>query len=232
MSWRRGGVWLTAALLAALVLLAAGCQSFMEPKHSKPPKWTPKTLAVLPFQEILPETGDAGLARSPITFAVYTSGNILPEAVGVLNQALAARLPRITTVALVGGRRVGTTALRVNRGGLYGNQRQAIAALGRELKVDGVLVGYVYRFQTREGGDLAVSKASSVAFDLSLVRSSDGAVVWKNSFDQTQQPLSDDVLRLGEYAKHGLRWLTAAEFARFGLDQLLADFPWRKKTGE
>ena len=41
--------------------------------------------------------------------------------------------------------------------------------------------------------------------------SRDGSVLWKNSFDETQQSLSQDLLNLGQYMKHGLRWYTAEE---------------------
>lgn len=231
MSWRKWTVLTTAVLAAAAVLLFMGCGALGPVKH-KAPTWRPASLAVLPFSEVLPTSGNAAMARSPLTFAVYTSGNISPSAVAVLNDALMVRLPMITKINLVTGPKVGTMSMRVMRRGLYPNLRQSLAALGRQLKVDGVMVGYVYRFQDREGGQYAVSRAASVAFDLAVVRSSDGVVVWKNSFDQTQQPLSDNLMRLGEYARHGIRWLSADEFGRFGMDQLLLDFPWRKKAGK
>lgn len=231
MSWRK---WvLSATAVSALVAMAItlGCAR-RGPAKPRLTTWRPASLAVLPYSEVLPTSGNATMARSPLTFAVYTSGNIKPSAVPVLNDALMALLPRVAKVRLVTGSKVGIAAGRVMGRGLYVNRRQALAALGRKLKVDGVMVGYVYRFQDREGGRLAVSRAASVAFDLAVVRSSDGAVVWKNSFDQTQQPLSDNLMRLGDYARHGIHWLTADEFGRFGLQQLLRDFPWRKKTSK
>lgn len=226
---RNQRLWPAVGLLLAALTVIAACGGYVQTKPIKP-KWTPASLIMLPYTEVLPKGNNAALAASPITYAVYSAGSIKSEAIKVLDDALLAGMPKTSSVPLIMGAKVVSAANRILRRGLWPNQRQALAALGRELKVDGVLVGYVYRFQEREGGEYAAGKAASVAFDLALVRSSDGTVVWKNSFDQTQVALSENVMRLGEYAKHGLRWLSAAEFARFGMDQLLLDFPWRKKS--
>ncbi|CAO0824615.1 hypothetical protein DFAR_750004 [Desulfarculales bacterium] len=105
---------------------------------------------------------------------------------------------------------------------------QSAMETGRLLKADGVLVGFVYRFAQRVGGPYASDRPASAAFDLAMVRVSDGAVVWKNSFDETQQPLADDVLSAGQYVDRGLRWFTVQEWGDIGVNKLLDRFPWRK----
>jgi hypothetical protein len=98
-------------------------------------------------------------------------------------------------------------------------------AIGRELKADGVLWGGVFRYQNRRGSSYGVQTPASVSLDLHLLRVKDGAVVWKPQYNQTQKSLSEDLFQLGEVSRRGLRWLTAEELARSGLNELFKKFP-------
>jgi len=94
-----------------------------------------------------------------------------------------------------------------------------IQAFGEELKVDAVLYSKLFRFEDRIGGEYSVKRSASVAFTLQIIRVSDGAVLWHNTFDETQQSLMENLLKAGLYRKTGLRWLTATELADYGLNQ-------------
>jgi hypothetical protein len=98
-------------------------------------------------------------------------------------------------------------------------------AIGRDLKADGVLWGGVFRYQNRKGSSYGVQTPASVSLDLHLLRVKDGAVVWKPQYNQTQKSLSEDLFQLGEVSRRGLRWLTAEELAKSGLDELFKKFP-------
>lgn len=96
---------------------------------------------------------------------------------------------------------------------------QLIQAFGKELKVDAVLYSELFRFEDRIGGEYSVKRSASVAFTLQIIRVSDGAILWRNTFDETQQSLMENLLKAGLYRKTGLRWLTATELADYGLNQ-------------
>jgi hypothetical protein len=72
---------------------------------------------------------------------------------------------------------------------------------------------------------MGVDKPASVAFDLHLVRVRDGRVAWTGKFDETQRPLSDNLLKIGTFFKRGAKWLTAEELASAGMGETLTALP-------
>jgi hypothetical protein len=97
--------------------------------------------------------------------------------------------------------------------------------VGAELEADGIILGYVYRFRERKGFSLSVEKPASVAFEIHLIRVSDGAIVWRGIFDKTQTSLMENLLQIGSFLKEGGKWVTAKELAAEGMDEVLKDFP-------
>jgi hypothetical protein len=100
-----------------------------------------------------------------------------------------------------------------------------IKALGQALKADGVVWGEVFRYEERRGSAFAIDRPASVSLDLHLMRVSDGTLVWKGQFSETQKSLSENLFQLGETTRRGLRWMTAEELARSGLKNMTRDFP-------
>jgi len=98
-------------------------------------------------------------------------------------------------------------------------------AVGRSFKADAVLGGYIYRWREREGGNYAVKRPASVAFNLHLIRPSDGAILWKSKYDKTQRSLSENLFDLSTFVEGGGRWMTADKLAMIGLEKLLAQMP-------
>jgi hypothetical protein len=62
-----------------------------------------------------------------------------------------------------------------------------------------------------------------VAFQLGLFVLSEGETVWTGEFDQTQQPLSSNLLRWWQFWRAGPRWLTVRELTRLGVEDVLED---------
>ena len=213
-------------VLLALVLLGAACQEPLPP--SKRPTWQPQRVAVLPFQVVAPDPNRGGVSSSPLTGAVYsgTKDKMAPGAVSTLTQALMDILDKKASFALVPPDQAGTVFIRLKREMMGRPLAEIVALTGKQLGADAVLVGYVYRYRELVGGPMAASQPASVAFDLCLLRVSDQSVIWKNSFDQTQRPLTENILKMGQYLEHGMRWFPVAQFARIGMAQLMRSFPW------
>ena len=76
---------------------------------------------------------------------------------------------------------------------------------------------FVYRYQERQGGNFAVDKPASVGFHLHLYDQNGLAKVF--IFDETQQPLFDNILKIGTFIRRGMRWITASELAEEGIDK-------------
>lgn len=91
---------------------------------------------------------------------------------------------------------------------------------GRQLGYDAVLVTEVLRYQARTGSAYAVDNPASVAFSVKLLSAANSQVIWSSDFDQTQQPLFDNILK-SRTTGSGFRWLTAAELTQAGLTKKL-----------
>jgi len=100
---------------------------------------------------------------------------------------------------------------------------------GQQLHYDAVLVTEVVRYQTRTGSAYAVDNPASVAFSFKLLARDSDQVIWSADFDQTQQPLFENILS-SRSTGSGFRWLTAAELAEAGLTKKLNSCPYFEKN--
>jgi hypothetical protein len=73
----------------------------------------------------------------------------------------------------------------------------------------------IYRFQERRGGAFSVERPASVGFHVHFFDSSGLAKVFV--FDETQQPLSENIFRFFTFLKRKARWITADDLAREGV---------------
>jgi curli biogenesis system outer membrane secretion channel CsgG len=96
---------------------------------------------------------------------------------------------------------------------------------GKRAGADAVLIGHIFRFVDRKGNRASVESPASVAFDLHLIDVDSGKIVWTANFDQTQRPLSDNLLELGSFIKRKASWVSAEELAQGGLEDILRRFP-------
>jgi Peptidoglycan-synthase activator LpoB len=168
-------------------------------------------LAVLPV-EPAPATSDDGTAAAPPPPEAGLS--VTAQIYRVLADQTEFRFVPDLTVSDV----VETPAVR-RAGGLI----ERAVALGKEVGADGVIVGQVFRFQKRVGTEYGVSQPASVWFELALVAVSTGDVAWKGHFDQTQEPLSSNLLNWWMFWRGGPRWFSAGELAGLGVDRLFKD---------
>ncbi len=102
---------------------------------------------------------------------------------------------------------------------------ELVATFGETHAVDAVLMGYLFHFKERVGTRYSVESPASVSFSLFLVRVTDGHIVWRGIFEETQQSLSENILKLGTFIKRKARWITARELAAEGLETLISTLP-------
>ncbi len=103
---------------------------------------------------------------------------------------------------------------------------QAAVLAAHKFGATAVLTGEVLRYRERSGEALGTSRPASVGFELKLYAAPGGERLWTALFQETQQTITENVLRARRYPGRGTRWLTAAELARWGaqsaVDSLLA----------
>jgi hypothetical protein len=107
-----------------------------------------------------------------------------------------------------------------------GPNQRAAAVLAERRGADAVLVGVVTRWEEREGEAYGSLHPAAVGFRVTLQAAPSGRVLWSAEFDERQQPLSDNVLRAGQYPGGGSRWLTAEELARWGAHETVEALPF------
>jgi hypothetical protein len=88
-----------------------------------------------------------------------------------------------------------------------------------------MIVGTVWRYKERVGGALAVQSPASVAFAIYVIEVATGKTVWKAKFDETQRPLSENILEAKRFLKRGAKWLSANELAQYGVKEIFKGFP-------
>ncbi len=98
---------------------------------------------------------------------------------------------------------------------------KAAAVVAKRLDADAALIGIVLVYQERVGSRLGASPSATVGFDIKVV-AADGQVLWAGGYYEKQRPMGEDLIGFFR----GWGFLTAAELAEYGVDQVLKDFPF------
>ena len=211
-------------VLFALALVLS-CAS-PKPQETPPDVSGIRTVLVLPFQDMAAALGTGQQVRSSLSGKMFVTGEVGPGGPGFLTTQVFEFMEKSSGYQVLSPE--GARSLRsavAGPGGKLESEREVIPEMGRRVKADAVLAGYVYRYRDRLGNAYSVENPASVAFELCLVRSSDGRMLWSGRHDETQSALSDNLLKAPEFVKRGGKWITADALAREGLDRVLKDFP-------
>jgi hypothetical protein len=100
----------------------------------------------------------------------------------------------------------------------HGDVAAFVEAAAREFGATSVLLGTVYRYRARHGGELGATGPASVGYELALHAAPDAGMLWSARFDHTQKAFSEDVFGAWRYPGAGSSWMSAAELARWGAD--------------
>jgi len=229
-SWNiAGGAAWTVILGLLAVTWLAGCTSSGAPS----PETTAANMAdidvilVAPFESLL--RGEAGtMNRCPICNAVLDTGRVEPGADRFMTRQLMARMKAMSAYTLLDPGIASGVRARIISEDIGISLKRLLVEMGKESGADAVLSGVVYRFRQRVGTSLSVQTPASVGFGVHLIRCADGALLWTDHFDETQQNLSENLLKLRSFVERGGRWLTVEELAARGLAEVMSAFPGRK----
>lgn len=206
------------------LLVFPGCNSFFQKRAETRQTRLPalNRIAVLPMDRASAQPHEE---RPTCVLNGTLSGihNITPEAASKVTHLLFQALQDNQRFLIVSEGRCTGLMNSMLASDIKASRLRLIQAFGKELKVDAVLYGKLFRFEDRIGRGYAVKSPASVGFTLQIIRVSDGAILWRNTFDETQQSLMENILKAGLYRKTGMRWLTAAELANYGINQAVAE---------
>ena len=165
-----------------------------------------RKVAVMPFYprpELSASASGSGLSSAEMAELVST---FVAEALAARGIAVVAPSDLVTAFIAAG---VATPRL---------DPRAAASTASRKFGASAVLLGEVYRWRDRSGGRRGTSQAASVGYEITLYQAPSGKRLWWSRFDETQRPITENLLNAPRYPGGGTRWLTAAELARWGAD--------------
>ncbi len=207
------------------LLMLQGCGMFGPRDSGTRPLPKLNRIAVLPMDRASAKAGERPTCN--ISDTVVDTRSVPPEPAELMTRILFDRYrndPRFLIVPE--GKCVGFLNNFLARN-VSQSQVKLIRSFGRQLQVDAVLYGKLYRYRERIGSNYSVQRPASVGFDLNLIRTRDGAILWRYNFDKTQQALTDNLFDFGFYRSEGMRWLTADELLKYGLNKALEDLDKR-----
>jgi len=179
---------------------------------------TKPRLVILPFLVERVEDPEKGVL-CPVCKGIRRSGEIVPGSQNTLTDLLYTKMEANGIFQIIAQKKVEEILL---------HSPSSIQA-GKKLEANFIFIGYVFRFEERIGSSLGVERPASVSFDLHLFRLRDERMVWMGKFDETQKPLSENLLKIGSFIRRKGSWLTAAELASVGMDEMLGKLPGLKE---
>jgi len=192
---------------------------------------TKPSLAILPFFIERGEDPGRG-AICPICKRVYSRGEILPGSKNTLTRLLQQKTEAIETFKVLPIEKMEEALSHWDKKQFEEKLIPSSLQLGKELNVDFIIVGFIFRFEERIGSPIGVEKPASAGFDIHLFRLRDGIEVWQGKFNETQRPLSENLFKIGSFFRRKASWLTAEELASVGMDEMLKRLPGPKELEE
>jgi hypothetical protein len=118
------------------------------------------------------------------------------------------------------------------RGGFKRDPIALAQKIGKKFGVEGVVLGWVFRYEDRIGSAISVERPASVSFVIHVIGVKEGHILWSNPFQETQQALSKNVLKLASFLRRRGTWLKAKGLASLGMDEVLVSFPASRQRPE
>jgi len=194
----------------------------------------PRSLAVpihkVVFVGIIPaldRDSSARMIMDPLGGAVFAAEPVPPGANAVLSGLIIEKLNEANRYSLIipTPEQMRDKDFSTSYSSHETNVRNSLVKFGKELKVDAVMVGWLYRWNDRKGSEFATQSAASLAFDLHLVSTANGSVLWREKFDKTQRSLSENILDLRTFVKSRGTWLNIEDLAEIGVSDVLSELP-------
>jgi len=217
------------ALFAALCILSPiliGCASSTPARTAQAGKEPAvlKQLVVVSFEKLT--SGDASrTARCPVGGTFFTTCDLPQNADLTVQEYFLGKMEQSGKFTIIAPYQSDLVYQKVKGENPKAAVTRQLQMTGKALGADGVVAGYVSCFRERVGYKYSAERPASVTFVVYLIRTSDGEIVWGGVYDKTQQSLSENILQASTFFSRGLKWVTAAELAEEGVEEMLKTFP-------
>jgi hypothetical protein len=215
-------------LLIVLLFANMGCWSKMnEPRYKESVFLPNNRILILGFRPAISKEIGPVAFRSPMSGSVFMAESVGMDVVRKMTDKLFKRLLDFKDYRMISPKSLDWDTSGTMSTEQAENHLKAYMEMGQAFSADAIMVGYIYRWRERKGGQYSVDSPASVAFDLYLIRSEDGKVLWKANYDKTQAPLSENVLDLRTFVKGKGKWMTVEELAQIGMIEMIKRLPLR-----
>ncbi len=212
--------WKSLVFLAALLILL-GCSGPVRPNVTLPANLFSRHLLVMPFYAVRSE---GSIVTCPYCGKNNPAGPIGPDAESTLTDMLIVGLQR-RGYQVIPMRDVEAEILKIGEKKVRSYPLAAAKELASRFKAKLVVAGVVFEYRARKGSDFGVAKPAAVSFSLHLIDGKTGHILWKDSYHEVQEALSEDVTNIGRFLKRKGKWVTARRLAYDGMNTLLDNFP-------
>lgn len=96
-------------------------------------------------------------------------------------------------------------------------------AVGQCMDVDFLIVPQVMELHERQGSEAGVTRPAGIVMNFYILNVREGVLVSRSHFDETQMPLTSNLLDAGKFIARGGKWITALELAREGMTKAVKD---------
>lgn len=120
---------------------------------------------------------------------------------------------------------LGNDQLESLLGNTTGANRQLVQVAGEKLGCTHALLITLERYRERLGDEYSATDSASLSFGYQLVNVSDGKVICFGQFNETQKPVSENILEIGQAIKRHFKWITVADLTREALKRKFTDCP-------
>jgi TolB-like protein len=207
-------------LTGAGILLAAGTVMAQNKKES--------CIAVMPFIKGKHPENIKDTMTCPYSSFCYEDASLLPEADGMLTRMAQSVLNREFFGRVAPLEMVDRSFEILKIDHAQDTPHTVVLRLGETLKADYILAGNVWRYRERVGTAFSAERPASVAFGVYLVDMKTRRLIWRHTYDETQQSLFENLFNIKDFFRQGVKWLTAEELARYGMNKMFQDFPLKK----
>ncbi len=217
--------WVLFIFLSAVSIFFSGCASSQPIQKPSEPIELGDVL-VMPFQNLHQTCGIDISFRCPFVGAIHEISEVREGAGEFLTNHLYLKLQDHGDLSLIEPEQaVGARSAVLSKSRVDLSEKDLILQTARAAGAESVMVGRVFRYRERVGTAYSVEIPASVAFDILLIRVSDGQLLWVGRFNETQKALFDNLFGIRTFLKRSARWLTADELALSGLEKVLESFP-------
>jgi hypothetical protein len=219
-------------ILSLLIVLPAAYGYAQEENLQKPAQQSKEErivplqkVAIIPFLNVKPEMSGQRMMKGLYGNYFFRTGDLPARAGSEMTTVFQRRLNALGRCELIPLDQAQAATEGMDTKAFQKDPLSMAAQIGRELGLDAVVVGGVYRYEQRQGSALGVQSPASAAFDAHLIQVSDKKVLWSGRFDETQHSLSENLLKIGSFVKGGAQWVTVERWSEIGVESMLRTFP-------